>query len=63
MALVHRGSQKNKQYNCVVLKVANVQQVTVNEHDECEWNSRSHSFSGLLHRCPYFSYLFQFHAF
>jgi len=62
-ASVQRGAPKNKQCNCVVLKVANVQHVTVDEHDESELNSRSHSFSGLLHRCPYFSYLFQFHAF
>ena len=37
-------------YNYVVLKVTNVHQVKVNEHGESEWNTRSRSFSGLLHR-------------
>jgi len=29
--------------------VTNVHQVKVNDHDESEWNTRSRSFSGLLH--------------
>jgi len=41
-------------YNYVVLKVTNVHQVKVNEHGESEWNTRSRSFSGLLHRVTTF---------
>jgi len=36
--------------------VTNVHQVKVNEHDESEWNTRSHSFSGLLHKVNTFCY-------
>jgi len=31
-------------YNYVLVKVTNVHQVKVNEHDESEWNTRSRSF-------------------
>jgi len=47
-------------YNYVVLKVTNVHQVKVNEHDESERNTRSRSFSGLLHRINTFVINFDF---
>jgi len=34
-------------HNCVFLKVTNVHQAKVNEHDESELKTRSRSFSGL----------------
>jgi len=37
-------------YNYLVLKVTDIHQVKVHEHGESEWNTRSRSFSGLLHR-------------
>jgi len=44
------GAPKKNQeiYNYAVMKVTNVHQVKVNKHHESEWNTRSHSFSGLL---------------
>jgi len=47
-------------FNYVVLKVTNVHQVKVNEHDESEWNTRSHSFLGLLHTVNTFVIHFNF---
>jgi len=40
--------------------VTNVHQVKANEHDESEWNTRSRSFSGLLHRVNTFVISFNF---
>jgi len=61
-ALGQRGRQKTTQemFNYVVLKVTNVHQVKVNEHDESEWNTRSHSFLGLLHTVNTFVIHFNF---
>jgi len=37
------------------MKLTNIHQVKVNEHDESEWNTRPRSFSGLLHRVNTFA--------
>jgi len=57
-----KGTPKRSQeiYNYVVLKVRNVYQVKVNEHDESEWNTRSRSLSSLLHRVNTFVINFNF---
>ena len=57
-----KASAKKRQeiYNCVVLKVTNVHQVKMNEHDERELNTRSHSFSDLVHRVNTFVIHFNF---
>jgi len=47
-------------YNHVVQKVTNVHQVKVNEYDESEWNTRSHSVSCFLHRVNAFVINFNF---
>jgi len=47
-------------YRYVVLKVTNVHQAKVNKHDESEWNTRSRSYSGLLHRVNTFAINFNY---
>jgi len=56
------GAPKKSQEMCnyVVMKATNVHQVKVNEHDGSEWNKRSRSFSGLLHRVSTFAISFNF---
>jgi len=44
----------------VVLKVRNVHQAKVNEHDESEWNTRLRIFSSLLHGVNAFVINFNF---
>ena len=59
--LGRRGPKKSQErFNYVVVKVTNVQQVKVNEHDESEWSTRSRSFSALLHRVNIFVINFNF---
>jgi len=60
--LGQRGHQKRAK-KCTImwfLKVTNVHQVKVNEYDESERNTRSHSFSGLLYRVNTFVINFNF---
>ena len=57
-----KGSAKKSHeiFNYVVLKVTNVHQVKVNDHDESEWYTRSSSVCGLLHRVNIFVINFNF---